>query len=358
MLCPPQHLPEGHRLGYSQRAMDKLTLIIFLLFIASSAIAFFLWQRIAKVEDNLTSLQASKDEKQAELETTRKDAKRRREEAQSLRDDLQSTKAKLKKIQKKEQEHKVGDKKTKAKKETPSQVGAVVRVSNEEVDARHERQIEALREQIVELESDVQQHKDREAKLKADTEKAAKALKLNSAKDIDELDADALKTQIEALKRAAAESEGELKRSLKRAKADARTHERRASTNHQLYQVSKGQLSLIEDRLARLKLKYEGATDPAKLIKEKPAVEEVKAAEVETKAEETETKAEEAEVRAEEVGTKAKEAEVKAEEAEVKAEEVETKAEEAEVKAEESDVAEPDAAAASVSSEDKPSAEA
>ena len=254
-------------LGYSQQTMDKLTLLVFLLFIASSALAFFLWQRIGKVEDSLKGLQASKEDKQSELETTRKDAKRRREETESLREDLQNTKAKLKKLQKKEQDHKSADQKQKASNSNASKVGAVVRVSN--VEARHQKQIEALREQMTELEKEIQEHKVREAKAKAATEKAAKSLKIHADQDDDELDPDVLKTQIEALKRAAIERESELKRSLKRAKADARTHERRASTNHQLYQVAKGQLSLLEDRLARLKLKHEGATDPSKLIKEK-----------------------------------------------------------------------------------------
>jgi DNA repair exonuclease SbcCD ATPase subunit len=258
-------------LGYSLLAMDKITLLISLLFVIASLLAFFLWQRINKVEETLHSLKQSKEEKQAELENTRKTAKRRGEELESVRDDLQSTKSKLKKLQKKEQNKKVGDKNNQADQENSSHVGAVVRVSNEEVESRHQKQLNELKAQIAELEGELEEHKAREEKTKAETAKAAKALKLNAETNQDELDPDALKTQIEALKRAAGERETELKRKLRRAKADARTHERRATTNHQLYQVAKGQLSLLEDRLARIKLKYEGATDPSKLIKEKPA---------------------------------------------------------------------------------------
>ena len=257
-------------LGYSHLAMDNITVLISLLFVIASLLAFFLWQRINKVEEALRSLNESKEEKQTELENTRKTAKKRGEELEAVRDDLQNTKSKLKKLQKREQNKKVTDRKSQADQENSSHVGAVIRVSNEEVESRHQRQLDALKAQITELEGELDEYKTREEKTKAETAKAARALKLNADTNHDELDAEALKTQIEALKRAAGERESELKRNLKRAKADVRTHERRASTNHQLYQVAKGQLSLLEDRLARLKLKYEGATDPSELVKQKP----------------------------------------------------------------------------------------
>jgi hypothetical protein len=251
--------------------MDKPTLIVSLLLVIASAMAFFFRQRISKVEKNLQTLQESKKENQTELENSRKTAKRRGEELESVRGDLQTARSKLKKLQRKEQDKKGANKNQQKDSENGSHVGAVIRVKNEELETRHEAQLDALQAQIAELNDEVRAHKAAEDKIKADTKKAARALKLNAASDVDELDPEALKTQIEALKRAAFEREGDLKRDLKRAKGDARAHERRASTNHQLYQVAKGQLSILEDRLARIKLKYEGATDPSKLVKAKVA---------------------------------------------------------------------------------------
>src|SRR5258706_14412320 len=74
------------------------------------------------------------------------------------------------------------------------------------------------------------------------------------------------------MKRAAIEREKELRRELRRSQENAGTATKRANNTHQLYQVIKGQLELLEDRLAALHRKYEGAMTPDEIRREQKKV--------------------------------------------------------------------------------------
>ena len=76
--------------------------------------------------------------------------------------------------------------------------------------------------------------------------------------------------QLEATERAAAERERTLRREVDKLGSELRAAEKRASANQQLYQVAKGQMIVIEDRLAALKRKHEGALSPEQLRKAAP----------------------------------------------------------------------------------------
>ena len=57
---------------YIVHPMDQLTLVITVLLVLTGFLAFFLWQKISKVEEELRAVNESKQGKQQDLEEARK----------------------------------------------------------------------------------------------------------------------------------------------------------------------------------------------------------------------------------------------------------------------------------------------
>jgi hypothetical protein len=256
-------------------------LVVFL----AIAVVFLAMQvrQVGVARDALKHLEAQRDEKRSEAEAAKLEARERGKELERLRDELHDVRAKLKK--KSEQAAvasgtaKERPARTKGLPPTAPAVGdsgsvaaAVVRITNQELEEQHRAAEELLRTQLVEAESRIAEFTRREAEREAALEKAKRSLAdaapkapIVSEGQRPEEQVEALKTQLEAIERAAAERERQLKKELDKTAVDLRAAEKRASQNQQLYQVAKGQLVVVEDRLAALKRKHEKVIAPEDL---------------------------------------------------------------------------------------------
>jgi hypothetical protein len=256
-------------------------LVVFL----AIAVVFLAMQvrQVGVARDALKHIEAQRDEKRSEAEAAKLEARERSKELERVRDELHDTRAKLKK--KSEQAAvasgtaKERPAKTKGLPPTAPAVGdsgsvaaAVVRITNQELEEQHRAAEELLRTQLAEAESRIAELARREAEREAALEKAKRSLADAAPKapvvtegQRPEEQVQALKVQLEAIERAAAERERQLKKELDKTAVDLRAAEKRASQNQQLYQVAKGQLVVVEDRLAALKRKHEKVIAPEDL---------------------------------------------------------------------------------------------
>jgi chromosome segregation ATPase len=238
----------------------------------------YLWRKISTLEAHLRADRESSEERRSELEKARKDSRERRDELEDLRKQLQDTKAKLKRQQKDPQE---GTGKKRQRSQIPQvpddeevTAAAIVRVGDREIEEAHRKEVEKLDDELDRLESElkranetIDKMKRAEERRKEDAELAAKALAGSTAAAVaegatQEEKIAALTEQLETLKRAAAEEQKRLSSEVTKLEVKAKNAQKRASNNHSLYLVVKGQLELAEDKLALLRMKYEGAKKP------------------------------------------------------------------------------------------------
>jgi hypothetical protein len=259
--------------------MNDFAPILLVLLVGVVGYAVVLWKKLAKAEQFLRAETQTLDEKRQEIEKVRKEVRERATELEHTKKLL--TEAKNKQKRQDRPPPKEGAKKGRDNQEdVPSAIAAVVHVSDQELAAQHRRVVEKLERDLEDARAELDAMKKREAERQAETARALKSLENAAAaneakaeavaetrKSSDE-EVAALRTQIEALKRASVEREKDLRSELRRAQ-DSIGHERRRASNHQqLYQVIKGQLELTEDRLAALRRKYEGAKTPEELKRE------------------------------------------------------------------------------------------
>lgn len=270
--------------------MEGLTPILLILLGLGIVMIFFQSRQVGALKNANRELDAAREDKRLDAENARKEARERREELERLRSELQDTKTKLKK---KSERSEGSEKVTVSNRpgrnspqpEPPPSTVGYVRISNQELEAQHQSVVQRMEQEIAALKQENAALAAREAERQRALERAKKTLDADQPKaaQVDtarrpEDQVEALKTQVEALSRASAERERGLKRELDRLHAELRASERRASANHQLYQVAKGQMAVIEDRMAALRRKHEGAISPDKLRKPAPIPEAAPAA--------------------------------------------------------------------------------
>ncbi|MCB9648179.1 MAG: hypothetical protein H6730_16475 [Deltaproteobacteria bacterium] len=254
------------------------------------AVAFFLWRRIAALEESVRTERATSEDRRAEAEKARADTRTKVAEVDQLKKQLQDTRAKLKRQEK--QTEGGGSKKSRASApaaEPPASesAAAVVRVSNKEVEAEAERRLTGLRKELEAAQAKIVKLEQAEARRKAEIEKAKASLASEAPEAAAAAPAEgaapeqqvaALETQLTALKDAARGREKDLERQLRKLEGRERASTRRANNNHALYQLIKGQLDLAEDKVALLRRKYEGAKKPESLKADPVPADEVAAA--------------------------------------------------------------------------------
>jgi hypothetical protein len=275
--------------------MSQLQPILIILLLGAVAYAVYLWRKISTLETHLRTDRESSEERRTELEKARKESRERRDELEDTRKQLQEAKAKLKRQQKDPQEG-PGKKKQRGQvaqasdDEELGSAASIVRVGDRELEEAHLREVEGLREQMARLDSElkkatdtIEKMKRAEERRKEDAELAAKSLAgeapaaVTEGATLEEKIA-ALTEQLETLRRAAAEEQKRLSTEVKKLEIKAKNAQKRATNNHSLYLVVKGQLELAEDKLALLRMKYEGAKRPEKSQDLQVAAEEAAAA--------------------------------------------------------------------------------
>lgn len=268
----------------------NLTLILLLVLGGVAVLVFMQWKRISKLEEGLTGERRLLEERRDELEKAKKEARDRRDELEESKKQLLEAKNKLTKQKKEREEQQAPRPEPKGqgrqKRETAEAAPApvIVRVTDQEVAAEHQRTVQKLEDEITALRTELASTKKREEQRARDAEKATRALEAAAAAVPQEVKAElpvatpvqipvssappstaaseeiaALKAQLEATKKVAVDRERELKREIRKSQDDAKHALRRAANNQALYAVLHGQLELTEDRLAAYRLKYEGA---------------------------------------------------------------------------------------------------
>lgn len=266
--------------------MNDLTPILLLVLAGAVAAVVFLWRKTSKLEELLGAEQKALEGKRDEIERARKEVRDRREELEQTRKQLQEAKAKVQRKKELPAPQEKAPAKKAAEVEAAPTLAAFVRVTDQEVEEAHRRAIERLEQELEGAKTELSRLKELDARREAEARRAAEALERERARAAggdappkapepppppaasaaEEIEA--LKTQIEALKRASVERERELSRRLAKAEGDNAHVLRRAANNLQLYQVIKGQLELTEDKLAGLRRKYEGAKSIDELRRE------------------------------------------------------------------------------------------
>ena len=267
--------------------MSDLSPYLLVLLLIAGAVAFVMYRRTTALESELRAEQKNLKEKKDDAEKARAQNRERGAELEQLRKQLQDYKSKLKRLQKDQHTQRKAEKATGQDDEAPSirarSAASTVRVTDQALQAEHNRAIEGLRKKLASAEKQVEQLRAAEAKRKADADAAAKSIASDpddatstqattaAAAATPEEQVAALQTQLEAFRRAASQQEKKTKRDLKKAEARANAAHRRANSSHNLYLMIKAQLELTADRLAMLKRKYEGAMPPEALRPDKPA---------------------------------------------------------------------------------------
>lgn len=298
--------------------MNQLLPVVFLFLVGAVVAVITLWQKLSKLEGQRRIEAKTHDDRQEELQSLRRELKARRDESEETKRLLQETRNKLKKQQKEPVTAKKRERASTDVAEAAPALSAVatIRVSDQELEARHREALDRIQAELDAARAEVARLREAEQRRQREAQQAAKALEAASAaraegepattdgapltwaaavsappaaarsstpssppplppRDApsDGARADetaSLRSQLEAMKGAAVEREKELKRELRRAEEAASSAAKRASNNHQLYQVIKGQLELAEDRLATLRQKYEGARAPEALKRDTP----------------------------------------------------------------------------------------
>jgi len=262
----------------------------------AAVIVYTLLKQTTDLRGRIAAADEAREAKRVEAETARADTREKREELEKVKAELLEARAKSKKRER--ESVAPGEKANKPMRsgstppasESSNVSAAVVRISNQELEAEHAATLEkihaettAMRTRMSELEA---RDAEREAQAMQALERARKKLETPAGQSPapavaaapvaqpapiegkrPEEKVQALETQLEALERAAAERERKLARELERMSTEVRSAEKRANANQQLYQVAKGQMVVIEERLATLKKKYEGAVSPESLRK-------------------------------------------------------------------------------------------
>ncbi|MEM6368036.1 MAG: hypothetical protein AAF851_06995 [Myxococcota bacterium] len=255
--------------------MSEFQPLVLVVALGAVIAAFFFWRKSQAMESDLTDArgaaeQADKAKKEALAET-----KRKAEELDKARNQARESKNKLERLKKERHEAKQ-QAAPKAQEDLPQDPGgaSAVRIADSALEASFREKRTAYEKRIDDLKKRVSDLQDKEQKRKAETERAAQRLMAQAGAEEDELSSgpvsaeasvEALTQQLQALQRAATQRERELSRSLKKAESDARAASRRASGHQANYQVIKGQLEMVEDRLAEVRRKYEGAKRPSEL---------------------------------------------------------------------------------------------
>lgn len=253
---------------------------VLLVLLGVAAFMFFSQLRqTSAVQEKLRAAEEVREEKRKDAEAARSEAREKREELEKLREEVQELRSKLKKKQQNDQPQ--ASSASAKKTSTPPALAdsgsgiSAVRISNQELEDEHERKLEALRTELEAERSKREALEKQQAERDQALNRAKKALEQKAAEPMPVTDGrrpeetiDALKTQIEAMERATEGRERAFKKDLDKYQVEARAAEKRASANHQLYQVAKGQLVVVEERLAALRRKYEGALAPEQLKKQ------------------------------------------------------------------------------------------
>lgn len=253
--------------------MSQSQLILIILLALAAVAAFLTWKQAKKLEAQLAERGAELQRAQEATDAAKKATETAKGKAQQLREQLDTARGKLNKLNK--NSGKSSGKKQRASAPAPEpearqgtgSAAAVVRVSDQELESRYSEKIEALQASLRAAEDKLARM---EAAATSEANKPAPAPV--AAAELPATDSEAPEDKLAALsarltevEQAAKEREKKLRRDLKRAEAKASAAGKRASSSHGLYAVIKGQLEMTEDKLARLKQKYEGAKAPAAL---------------------------------------------------------------------------------------------
>ncbi len=260
--------------------MSQLQPILLVLLLGAVGYAVYLWRKISGLEGSLRADRQASDERRADLEKARKESRERRDELEDLRKQLQDAKGKLKR-QQRDHEEGQGKKRrggTLAERADESEsAAAIVRVGDREVEEAHRREVDRLEAEIQRANQELRRANDTiekmkraEERKKEDAELAAKALAGEESAPVAEGATEAekislLTEQLETLKRAASVEQKRLSSEVMKLDVKAKNALKRATNNHSLYLVVKGQLELAEDKLALLRMKYEGAKKPEEM---------------------------------------------------------------------------------------------
>lgn len=276
--------------------MSELQPLLLVLLAAAIGAAALFWRKIAALEASLRTERQALEGKRSEIDKVKQDSRQRLEELEATKRQLADTRSKLKKREQKElPAGSGGSKRQRAAEEVNApelgSAATVVRIADHELESRYRETTDRLEGELAEARQEVERLKKAEERRKAEAERAAKALAAAAATTeapapaapaameaaaTPEAQKEALEAQLEAFRRAAVERERSLEKKLAQAEGRANAANKRAASNHSLYQVIKGQLEIAEDKLALFKRKYEGAKKPESLKPERPRAEKNK----------------------------------------------------------------------------------
>jgi predicted nucleic acid-binding Zn-ribbon protein len=268
--------------------MNELQAILIVVAFALGVAAFYFAQRAAQTRAELRKSQELARSREQQVEAAEKKLENRNGDVDQLKRQLQDTRNKVDRLKKDIHAAKTQAQSKARADEAPSPDSAAkkVRVSSQELEAEHRRRVEKLEAELKRARDEAEALRKKEKARAAEAEKAKRALLAEEGLDhahaapsgdlSPEARIDAMRARLDALQTAAATRERELKKKLNRAESDARAAQKRASNNHALYLVIKGQLEVAEDRLALLRRKYEGAKRPNELTAAAPLPEESK----------------------------------------------------------------------------------
>lgn len=247
--------------------MNNLSSILTVVVAIAIAGIAYLWRRASALEGQLRRERKGLADRSSEAERFAQQAKGKARELERTKKQLHETRAKMKRLQK--ESGAVGGKRARASEPDPNPseaghaVAAVVRISNQELEARYAEKLASMEADLHAAHERVRTLESAASRREQEAEEARRALMRNTpASGTAEQQLAALEKRLEAYRSEASAAERKLKKAVARAEAKERAATRRANNNHSLYLVIKGQLELAEDKVALFRRRYEGAKTP------------------------------------------------------------------------------------------------
>ena len=254
--------------------MSEFQPLVLVVALGALIAAVFFWRKSQALSEDLSEAKSASERESKAKDEALTDAKRKAEELDKARQQAREAKNKLERLKKERHQAKQQGPKIEEEAPTEPRGASTVRIADSKLEAAFREKREAYEKQIGNLRQKLAELQEKERRRKKETERAAQKLMADAASDggdeagepiSAEASVEALTRQLQALQRAATGREHELSKALKKADSDAKAAARRAAAHHANYQIIRGQLEMVEDRLAELRRKYEGAKRPTEL---------------------------------------------------------------------------------------------
>jgi chromosome segregation ATPase len=245
------------RLRYGLSVMHDLWPLLLGLLLVSIAYLIVQHRSLATWKQRAEKNEADRSKAQSQVTALESKLDTVRTQLEDLRSEIRDTKTKLKK-QRRMTAEASAKKKSIDRSEDPERPAYVVRVSPQELESEHREAMDAVRAAQENLtEENIALRRELEA-LRAQTVTPSA---IEAVAETDTAEADAI-LALEAAKNDLASELREARQKLRHTEKDKNIALRKARSHTTLYQVIKGQLDLAEDKLAMMRMKYEGAKDP------------------------------------------------------------------------------------------------